>query len=95
MDAKVLGADLSKTIAKTIAPILKTQNTRIAELERCIAELQAEPKLRYMGVFEMGRTYLEGSLTTHAGSMWLAQRTTAAKPGTANAWKLVVKNGYG
>ncbi|MEG8007475.1 hypothetical protein U2444_14855, partial [Listeria monocytogenes] len=37
--------------------------------------------------------YNRGDLVTHKGAVWLAKSKTTERPGTGDAWKLVVKNG--
>lgn len=46
------------------------------------------------GVFSDGKTYGKGDGVTWAGSFWIAQDATSAKPGTgATPWRLAVKRG--
>lgn len=45
------------------------------------------------GVFKQGTVYEKGDCTTWAGSAWVAQRQTEAKPGTNGDWRLAVKCG--
>ena len=53
------------------------------------------PYLRYVGVFQQGKTYDEGDVVTWGGSTWhCARRATDTKPGTGDgAWTLIVKAG--
>lgn len=52
------------------------------------------PLVTDQGVFLDGRTYAKGDGVTWAGSFWIAQGETTAKPGTgATAWRLAVKRG--
>jgi hypothetical protein len=63
-------------------------------LQKRVEQLEAT-QLKYVGVWRKGLSYLEGSLATHSGSMWLCLAPTdAAVPGKApENWKLVVKKG--
>lgn len=45
------------------------------------------------GVFKDGGAYEPGDGVTWAGSYWIAQEKTAAKPGDGQAWRLAVKKG--
>lgn len=47
----------------------------------------------YRGVYQQGRTYEFGDMTTWAGAMWHANETTTDKPGDSKAWTLTVKKG--
>lgn len=68
------------------------------ELNSLIEERVAEIQVRtfadvYQGVYENGRLYERGLLTTWGGSLWLSQAETRSKPGESAEWKLVVKKG--
>jgi len=45
------------------------------------------------GVWKDGMTYLAGDGVTIGGSFFIAQTTTAAKPGQSSDWRLAVKRG--
>jgi collagen type III alpha len=45
------------------------------------------------GVWKDGTTYVPGDGVTLAGSFFIAQNTTNAKPGTSDDWRLAVKRG--
>lgn len=46
------------------------------------------------GVYKAGDTYDAGDAVTWAGSLWIAQKQTDAKPDTADSgWRLAVKRG--
>lgn len=45
------------------------------------------------GQFKSGEDYVRGDATTYGGSLWIAQKSTADKPGTSDAWRLAVKCG--
>lgn len=45
------------------------------------------------GVFKDGTAYVPGDGVTWAGSYWIAQRSTSAKPETSDDWRLAVRKG--
>jgi len=45
------------------------------------------------GVYSASRAYEAGDAVTWAGSLWIAQRATSAKPETDDSWRLAVKRG--
>jgi integrin beta 3 len=52
------------------------------------------PTVIYRGVFKSGDTYEAGDAVTWGGHMWIAERSTAAKPDAPNeGWRLAVKRG--
>lgn len=50
------------------------------------------PMLVYKGVWREG-SHEQGDVVTWGGSAWHCQRATADKPGTSDAWRLMVKEG--
>ena len=71
------------------------RNEEIAALEAKVARLEARPSPKWAGVFADGRAYAECSFVTDQGSMWVAERDTAQRPGTSNSgWRLCVKQGH-
>lgn len=52
------------------------------------------PVMIYRDVFKEGQEYEYGDAVTWGGSLWVAQRSTSAKPdGPDSGWKLAVKRG--
>jgi hypothetical protein len=66
---------------------------RIEALEKRIAELEAIPRLKYTGVWNVHNQYNEADLATHDGSVFYCKKSTRDKPGTSDNWKLMVKRG--
>lgn len=52
------------------------------------------PGLSYVGVYQDGKSYAPGDVTTWAGSAWHCHTATTSKPGEgASDWQLIVKRG--
>jgi hypothetical protein len=81
-DAVAFGRDLGIEMWEVIKP-----------LERRIAELEARPEVKFMGVWLDQNTYGSGNLAVHNGSLWCAQARTKSRPGTDSSWTLVCKQG--
>ena len=66
-----------------------------ADLRKRIADLERRPTLRYVGVWQSGKSYSPGEVVTDAGSMWHCNSaTSSARPGTGNSvWTLCCKRG--
>jgi chitodextrinase len=80
-----------------IAPILKDEiealQKQIAALSARIAELESGA-MKYCGVHQASMVYCKGNVVTHDGSAWCATRSVnAERPGTSDAWQLMVKHG--
>lgn len=68
--------------------------TRTKALEQRLTALEAEPRLKYAGVYKQGMAYSAGATVTWGGSLWIAKDTTTETPGDgATAWQLAVKRG--
>jgi hypothetical protein len=66
---------------------------RIERLEKRIAELEARPTVKYLGVYQQDKAYGSGSMVTASGGIWYANRATCDRPGSSDAWTLAVKRG--
>ena len=63
-------------------------------LRRQVRELQARPQLKYSGVWDPNHEYVENSLITCGGSLWLSTiKSKGLRPGDGSGWKLVCKRG--
>jgi hypothetical protein len=81
-------------IVETLVAILRPLKQEIAALRAQVAELEARPALKYLGVFrDDGRKYSEGSAVTHDGSLWIALKATTERPNGSADWQLAVKSG--
>ena len=89
-----------QTVGRFIAERFKLwitpRDERITALERRVGELEARPEVKYRYAFVEGKEYHEANLVTFNGALWVAKRTTTARPGAgdeSDSWKLVVKSG--
>ena len=81
--------EFSTIIGDFVAAAVKPLQERIAKLE----EQQRSGGVKWAGIWAQERQYAEGELATHAGALWLAQRTNVGRrPGDAECWKLVCKS---
>lgn len=56
--------------------------------------IDGRPGLTYQGVYQDGKAYELGDVTTWAGSTWHCNEATETKPGDGSkAWTLMVKRG--
>jgi hypothetical protein len=79
------------SLAEVIADVVKAAT---APLKVRLAALEARPTVKYFGVHQPDLLYDEGSLCTKGGSLWIATRHTAGRPGGDDSgWRLVVKEG--
>lgn len=70
--------ELIEVLCAAIAPVLKEL---IEPLREKIAELENRPHVQYRGVWKEGQPYGTGSMVTHEGSVWHANRATMQRPG--------------
>jgi hypothetical protein len=68
---------------------------RIEALERRLAALEAQPAIRYAGVWKPGQRYPRGAACTDHGALWVCEHETDQRPGNGaeNGWRLAVKRG--
>jgi hypothetical protein len=79
---------LAQEVARVIHRELEPVRLRLTALE-------ARPELKHEGTYQEGTEYRAGSFVTRRGGIWLAERATAAKPGSeGSGWRLVVKEGH-
>ena len=62
-----------------------------APLEKRLIALEKRPELKHCGVWHE-KNYKAGSLVTHSGGLWLANKGTKQRPGQSG-WTLIVKSG--
>jgi len=73
---------------------LKERRLAIEALERRVTELEHKSfGVQWEGVWRDGHVYEAARLVTDKGSLWLSTERTAARPGSAPDWKLIVKSG--
>jgi hypothetical protein len=84
------GEHFGGEVAKLVKEYVQREN---AKLSRRIDELERR-QMKFVGVWRAGQSYEPGSLATHSGSLWHANRSTAgSRPGTDDSWVLAVKRG--
>lgn len=71
----------------------RTVTWRFEKGERVKEFAMAMPVILDRGVYTAGKGYEPGDGVTWAGSYWIAQRATDAKPGDGEGWRLAVKKG--
>ena len=85
-----------ETVMEPIKNLIVVSNTlteQVAALTARVSELEAKPRLRYRGVYDISMMYEAGDFATYDGSAWHCQRPTTDKPGTSDAWQLAIKRG--
>jgi hypothetical protein len=68
-------------------------NTAMKQLKAEVKALDARPGFKYWGIWSGARECSPGDFVTHAGSLWHANATTRARPGTGPEFTLVCKRG--
>ena len=88
----------AQVISKAIGEVADALFERIKRIEARLANLEQRPPApRWCGIWRPDSGYTAGDLVTCSGGLWLAARSTSARPGTDDSgWSLVVKSGsYG
>ena len=84
-------------VVKALRPYIKDHETRIKALEAAAAAMQAAQAKTladsFRGTWQPGAVYERGALTVWDGSCWLSIEATETKPGSSEAWRLIVKRG--
>jgi len=85
--------EYSSAFASELANVVATRTLELTDkLEQRIAALE-KSQFGYFGVFEEGKSYRKNSFLTDSGSLWIARKETAQRPGSNEDWKLAVKRG--
>ena len=61
-------------------------------LNAAVADLKAQPNLKYAGVWKPDTAYGKGTLITDHGSLWYANNATCERP-PGGEWRLMAKRG--
>jgi hypothetical protein len=81
-------------LMRAMAPVVADYVAKvIAPLKERIKELENRPATKYVGVFEIGRTYEPGNFATDKGAIWHCNSQTRQRPGDNADWTLAVKSG--
>jgi hypothetical protein len=89
-------AEVTKTIREFVESHVNKLKAENVALASRVKLLEDRPPLKYHGAWTAGKTYVENSLVTKGGCLWIAKQTTAAYPsGQAepDSWQLCVKCG--
>jgi hypothetical protein len=95
---RVLGGvakNVREYVAEQVAGLVHVD--RVAALAERVTELQArldtleKRKTAYHGVW-CEAPYLPGDAVTHKGTLWYCHEATTDRPGTSDAWQLMVKH---
>jgi hypothetical protein len=96
-DPEAMADAFVNAVRHALKHALPPLNKKIQALEARVAELEARPELRYLGIHEEGKEYRAGSAVTLGGSVWIAEQRTRATPGdpapASRAWRLAVQRG--
>lgn len=84
-----VGVDLADRLAAGVRAYVAKS---VAPLSARLATIEAKGWPEYMGVHQVGRTYLRGQFVTHDGSLWHANRETVTRP-PGGDWTLAAKKG--
>jgi BMFP domain-containing protein YqiC len=96
------GRKLSKTIRQrrdkdgNLVADVFVEAPPLSVLEERIANLEARPTVKYLGVWKEGKSYVSGSMVTDRGSVWHCARATMQRPGSPppnDDWVLACKRG--
>jgi hypothetical protein len=79
------GGTIINAIGDAIGRHLADFRKRFEDLER--------RQLRFLGIYESGRSYKANSLVVRRGGLWVALVDTTTTPGTGADWQLAVKSG--
>ena len=82
--AAAVAANASGAVAKRTLELFDELSARIHTLEKA--------PFAYAGTYESGKAYGKNELVTFDGSMWIALKQTARRPG-GDDWQLCVKRG--
>lgn len=89
-------ASIAKGLAPVLTAALAERDATIEALSARVAQLEARPALKYLGVWKDGTTYHRGDFVTYNGSVWHCNTdsTTSSIPGNERSeWTLAVKSG--
>lgn len=74
-----------------LTAVWELQCETIKALERRIHQLEAQPTVKYLGVYQQDKAYGVGNMVTAQGGIWHANRATTQRPGSSPDWTLAVK----
>jgi hypothetical protein len=60
---------------------------------KAVEKVLRVPAMIYRSIYKDGETYEPGDAVTFGGSIWIAEKEVAGKPGEDSGWRLAVKRG--
>ena len=66
---------------------------RFQAIEARLAALEAKQHVKFVGVWQQGKSYAPGDACTHGGGLWICKAATMGQPNQDYAgWTLAVKS---
>jgi hypothetical protein len=92
---KTLMAALSGGVIPVLKELKGRHEARMGAIEARLAALEEKPSVRYCGVWEAGKDYMNGDAVTKGGSLWICKLNhVSSEPGVDYvSWQLAVKRG--
>ncbi len=87
MSAKAMAESVAETVKSYVQAACDPLHERIRALES-----QRATTMHYRGVWSEGDSYSSGDVVTRSGTIWFCHETTTDKPGTSDAWQMMVKS---
>jgi hypothetical protein len=86
---------MAEVIGEAIAKVSREIRSDLAALAAHVEAIEQRPTaaVKYCGVFEPGKAYRAGDLTTCGGGLWCAKESRVVEPGSESSWVLIVKRG--
>lgn len=96
IDTKKIGEQITHAVRDFVTRSLQSRDTRIAELERRLAEIESTQQSQtladsYKGSYSPNTTYARGDWLNHRGAVWLCMKCTSEPLGSTSDWRLILK----
>jgi hypothetical protein len=94
--AEQLGQSVVAAARDFVSRSLESRDTRIAELERRLTEIETTQQSHtladsYKGSYSPNTLYERGAWVSHRGATWLCMKSTSEPPGSTGDWRLILK----
>ena len=87
MTAGPVSFSVLEAAAEALAEKIGTLSRRLDALEGATSGKW----ITWAGRWDAGTSYARGAMTTHGGSLWIADRRTDAVPGASSDWSRMLK----